>query len=270
MSKRRRSESDLDDSSEEDEEMPIFQPKPNTYKRIATVLSTRTPGGPQAQRNVLMFSVTFPVTMTGFNWDLSLQGAPNTFDGSPQYIYWVLVIVKDGENNGVMNNPVTQGFDLYEPVERVIVCGSSVHSKTLNLTVPAGQGWNIPDVGFHGATNFFRLMTNVIWNSACVFSPSTGPLPAINNNALLQTVSDTASEIRWDTVNDVSTSFPQVPGTPFFSGPLVSTTCNKGKTNTRRKMQSGDVLYLSWMVTDTSATISPCSISGTIQFFLLS
>lgn len=272
MAKRHHESDDDDDEDDDDDfEGDIVVAKPNVYKRIATVFSTRPVPAPGNQVNVLVFNCTFPVTITGFIWDISTEGAPDFAAGVSQHIFWVVVIVRDGEAIGTMNLTLTEGFDIYEPTPRVLFSGVSSHSKaTLTYTDPDFT-LTVPEVVSVLSTTSMTIGTQsgtITFDPTCTLNPPSST-PAINFNASTFVAAPESLMVANITTPTFDVFNPNET-TPVTHSTTQTVHRTKGKTNTKRKLQNGDALYLCWMVTNEADTAPASAIFGTIQFFLLS
>jgi len=70
------------------------------------------------QRSTVLKTTTFPCTVAGLRWSISLQNALTT---DSEHMYWAIVVVHDGES---VNAPSTSDTgDFYTPEQNVLAFG---------------------------------------------------------------------------------------------------------------------------------------------------
>ncbi len=77
-----------------------------------------------AKATTVLFTSTFPCTITGLRWSISALG--NT--SAAQFLYWAVIQLKDG---GTLSNiAFSDGADFYTPEQEVLAFGSMAIGQT--------------------------------------------------------------------------------------------------------------------------------------------
>jgi len=76
-----------------------------------------------AQQELVLYTATFPATMTGLRWDGALM-MTNAGSGSQNEVAWAIVLNQEGLNPDVLSFPsIPGGATLYQPEQNVLAFG---------------------------------------------------------------------------------------------------------------------------------------------------
>lgn len=97
------------------------------------------------QQSTVLTTATFPCTITGIRWALSLLGDAS----GPTTVRWAIVLVKDGNSANTMAS--SDGSTLYEPEQNVLAFGVK---QLQDLDQGAGPG----AISWEGSTKTMRKL----------------------------------------------------------------------------------------------------------------